>query len=188
MAYRTNDEGLRRCYICDATHPATDEFFPRDKNRKLGLGYQCRPCARAKLAARDKKKKNRWLNASPEKKVMLKRTQQKHLDGGGWRTHRVVSYRMFDKKKGFTCDLTAGWFREHIQYKSCHYCHRTDVRMGCDRIDNSKGHTKANVVPCCKDCNFARGDRFTHEEAMILGATIRAIIASRDPLPGVAIE
>lgn len=179
MAYRTNEDGQRRCYICNATHPATVEYFPRDKNRKLGLGYQCRPCARAKLAARDKKKKNRWLNATPERKVMLKRAQRKHLDAGGWRTSRVRGYRAFDMARGYTCDLTTKWFRENIQCKPCHYCQRSDVRMGCDRMDNTRGHTTDNVVPACKDCNFARGDRFTYEEAIILGATIRAILAAR---------
>lgn len=179
MANRTNDLGQRRCYLCDKTHPATAEFFPRDKNRKLGLGYQCRPCARAKIADRDKLRANRWSKSSPTQRVSL----QKDLDAGGWRTARVAGYRLFDEKKGFVCDLTPRWFRENIQHAACHYCHRTDVRMGCDRIDNSKGHTTTNVVPCCKECNFARGDRFTYEEALILGATIRSILAAR-PLPG----
>jgi 5-methylcytosine-specific restriction endonuclease McrA len=28
---------------------------------------------------------------------------------------------------------------------------------GIDRIDSSKGHTRDNVVPCCKYCNWAKG-------------------------------
>jgi len=29
---------------------------------------------------------------------------------------------------------------------------------GLDRVDNTKGYTKSNVVPCCKYCNRAKGD------------------------------
>lgn len=29
---------------------------------------------------------------------------------------------------------------------------------GIDRIDSNKGHTKDNIVPCCKYCNFAKGN------------------------------
>ena len=29
--------------------------------------------------------------------------------------------------------------------------------MSLDRVDNSLGHTKANVIACCIRCNFIRG-------------------------------
>lgn len=34
---------------------------------------------------------------------------------------------------------------------------------GIDRVDNNKGYTITNSVPCCKDCNFAKRD-MTHDE------------------------
>ena len=34
---------------------------------------------------------------------------------------------------------------------------------GMDRIDNTKGYSMSNVVPCCKTCNFAKSDK-THQE------------------------
>lgn len=37
---------------------------------------------------------------------------------------------------------------------------------GLDRVDNSKGHTLSNVVPCCKECNMAKGTR-TREEFLV---------------------
>ena len=33
------------------------------------------------------------------------------------------------------------------------------IYNGLDRIDNTKGHLKNNVVPCCIDCNTAKLDR-----------------------------
>lgn len=65
------------------------------------------------------------------------------------------TYNDSDKKgnkgKG---DLTAQWIVENILTKPCVHCGRTgwDV-IGCNRIDNSKPHTKDNVEPCCNECN-----------------------------------
>lgn len=92
---------------------------------------------------------------------------------------RVGAYRFADKAKGLQCDLTAAWFKENIQNKACVYCKRSNVRIGCDRIDNSIGHTKANVVPSCGDCNKSRQDIFTHSEMLKLGPHIAAIFARR---------
>lgn len=52
---------------------------------------------------------------------------------------------------------------------NCHYCNSTPMNVfnlnkntfiynGLDRIDNSKGHTLDNVVPCCKYCNYSKRD------------------------------
>lgn len=62
--------------------------------------------------------------------------------------------------------------------KPCVYCGDTHL-IGCDRIDNSKGHLKTNVVPCCCSCNKARGDSFSYEEMLVLGNTIKQIKSNR---------
>lgn len=53
------------------------------------------------------------------------------------------------------CDLTAEWIVEHIFSQPCAHCGKTgwDV-IGCNRLDNSKPHTKDNVEPCCFECNI----------------------------------
>lgn len=81
------------------------------------------------------------------------------------------SYKIKDKKKRFDFDLNIEWLIENILFKNCSYC-GTDKYIGCDRIDNNKGHTKSNVVPCCVKCNTVRGNNFTYDEMKILGETI----------------
>lgn len=34
---------------------------------------------------------------------------------------------------------------------------------GIDRIDNTKGYTKDNIVACCKHCNYAKRSMTTKE-------------------------
>jgi hypothetical protein len=44
--------------------------------------------------------------------------------------------------------------------------HGTFTYNGLDRIDSTKGHTISNVVPCCWDCNYMKGNR-TREEFLL---------------------
>ncbi len=86
---------------------------------------------------------------------------------------RVQAYRLRDKHKGLKNDLDINWVREFVK-QPCIYCGDTED-IGLDRIDNTKGHTKDNVVPCCYICNTTRNTNFTHEEMKILGRTIEEI-------------
>lgn len=67
----------------------------------------------------------------------------------------LSSYNTMDKKRGFPKgDLTGRWILENILSKPCAHCGVCgwDI-IGCNRLDNSKPHTKDNVEPCCFDCN-----------------------------------
>ena len=86
---------------------------------------------------------------------------------------RVQAYRLRDKRKGLKNDLDLNWARKFLK-QPCFYCGDTED-VGLDRIDNSKGHTKDNVVPCCYSCNTARGNNFSFEEMKVLGKTIKEI-------------
>lgn len=91
----------------------------------------------------------------------------------------ISSYKHKDHKNQTTiCDIDIDWMIDNIMTKSCIYCGDTN-RVGCDRIDNSKGHTKDNVVPCCFDCNCARNNNFSHDEMMEIGKTIAKIKQKR---------
>src|SRR3989304_2015876 len=71
------------------------------------------------------------------------------------------------KKRGYEWKLT----KEEVKIltkKNCYYCwiesnqiicHNNNgayLYNGLDRIDNTKGYTMDNVVPCCGTCNFAK--------------------------------
>ena len=93
----------------------------------------------------------------------------------------VSSYKAKDKRLGLNvCDIDIDWMIDNILLKPCHYCGDT-YRIGCDRIDNTKGHSKDNVVPCCYECNVARGNNFSYKEMLRLGQTIADIKKSWPP-------
>jgi hypothetical protein len=102
---------------------------------------------------------NRWRKLNREKYLM-------------------ITYRNLDKEKGFVCTLTPNWIKENIISKSCIYCGDTE-NIGCDRIDNTKGHTQDNVIPCCYICNIVKNNIFTCEEMIKLGNVIKIIKEKR---------
>lgn len=104
-----------------------------------------------------------------QKKIRIK-NERDH----SFRTARMFgAYRLKDKKKGLDNDITLDYFRKQIE-DGCTYCGDTN-RVGLDRIDNTKGHTKSNVVPCCYDCNCARMNNFSSDEMKIIGQSIKEI-------------
>src|SRR5205814_5921104 len=89
----------------------------------------------------------------------------------------LKAYQTSDKKKGFATDISKQDVL-NARLDLCFYC--GFPATGLDRIDNTKGHTKNNCVPACKDCNVARMDNFSFEEIKMIGNTIRMIKLKRE--------
>ena len=67
------------------------------------------------------------------------------------------TYKSRDQKRGMDNDIDSEFIENNIFTKPCIYCGETDFRLlGCDRIDNAKGHLKDNVVCACRQCNCER--------------------------------
>lgn len=78
------------------------------------------------------------------------------------------SYKKHAKDKGFIFEINKELFRE-LTKENCFYCgispmtesfHKgyngSYIYNGLDRVDNEKGYTKGNVVPCCHRCNIMK--------------------------------
>lgn len=83
-----------------------------------------------------------------------------------------ATYRKNAKKRNIVFDLPRDYFNDMVK-KTCFYCkssgsNRTSqkrskifgnkffIHNGIDRVDNEKGYTLENIVPCCKDCNLMK--------------------------------
>ena len=47
--------------------------------------------------------------------------------------------------------------------KPCYYCGSIIETVGVDRVDNNKGYTLDNVVPCCSKCNYMKNSNTEKE-------------------------
>lgn len=94
------------------------------------------------------------------------------------RTNALLgAYKLRDKKRGLENDMTISVMRKLIS-NGCVYC-GDDEAIGLDRIDNTIGHSVANVVPCCYTCNTARNNNFSFSEMLVVGETIKKIKEAR---------
>jgi hypothetical protein len=109
-----------------------------------GRSLTCRSCAR-------KKSKPAALGVEPTAKYVY------------------TDYKHKAMERGLAFDLTFSQFF-NISQRPCYYCNREPSNVlkskrdgqldftysGVDRIVNSKGYHEDNVVPCCKECNYAK--------------------------------
>lgn len=114
------------------------------------------------------KRKERDIQYRQEHREEIKEYNKQHrCTQMGRATNLKGNYINMDKIKGFPTDknVDEDWIIENIFGSSCIYCGESDwTKLGCDRIDNTKGHTPDNVVCSCWDCNNERKNKFTVEE------------------------
>jgi hypothetical protein len=82
------------------------------------------------------------------------------------------------QNRSFEVSLT---YDEYVAIRSsglCVYCNGKLSRfcIGLDRIDNTRGYHKDNVVVCCAYCNFARGHLLSADEFKAALAVRRAAL------------
>lgn len=75
-------------------------------------------------------------------------------------------------------------FLEFTEINTCHYCNNKVLwNKACtynlDRKDNNKDYEKENLVVCCGDCNYTKGNRFTYEEFMLISPVLKQINLNR---------
>ena len=169
----------RTCGICKKEFPLSSTHFHKDKSRPDGFMYNCKPCE--KKRTREKYLRNprvdRYKNMTDEQKEMKLIWASKYRKTAKGRAiFYLKAYQTIDRKKGHVCDLDQTYLLESFK-KPCVYCGYPSA--GVDRISNKYGHTRQNCVACCKECNVARMDNFSHEEMMIIGKTIKAVKDAR---------
>lgn len=86
-----------------------------------------------------------------------------------FRSYRKFSrYRHMDRDKGLVPDNIDDYptKEEYVQMfrQPCVFCGESDWhKIGLDRIDNSLGHVRGNLQPCCWSCNKKK-NKMTNEE------------------------
>jgi hypothetical protein len=68
---------------------------------------------------------------------------------------RYATYRRTAKLKGHLFEISKEEF-DRLTKRECVYCGHDGVN-GIDRVDNTKGYVRGNVVSCCRQCNTAKG-------------------------------
>ena len=161
-------EGFKRCGKCGRVLPLAD--FNKMKSSKDGLQYYCKDCKKAhhtEWYAHNKEAiadyQAQYRQANKEKKAAYNAEYYDPQNNPrGWAKRMVNHYRQMDRQRGFNDNetITAEWFLDNIAYRPCVYCGVQAIGLiGCNRLDNTKGHTEDNVEPCCQSCNSTENIR-----------------------------
>lgn len=172
--FRESKAVFKKCSSCKTKKKLTNKFFAKNRTSKDGYAYNCKECNKKyNEAVLNNHHKNRDHNINRMKIYgSIKVNRAKRL---------IRDYQRIDNKKGMIFDLSFDDIINIIE-SPCTYCGDINEPIGCDRIDNSKGHTIDNVVPCCITCNTSRMNKFTSSEMILLGKTIRRIKDERNIL------
>ena len=71
---------------------------------------------------------------------------------------KYIAYKSSARDRGWEFTLTKEEFAELWQ-QSCFYCGGEIATIGLDRIDNTQGYNKGNVVSCCSTCNYMKATK-----------------------------
>ncbi len=160
---------MKECNTCKKSKNL--DSFSKRKASKDGLQRKCKDCV----------KEYRIKNSKRESKRYRDYRKKGYFNYGsiGWANNALSDYRLSDrKKKQKQCDLSGEEFLNFIE-NPCSYCGDAEDKIGADRVDNNKGHTKDNIVPCCRLCNTARLASFTYKEMKLIGKTVSKIKKQR---------
>jgi hypothetical protein len=154
-----------KCRECGLSEPDTRFYRRRDVKGGTPRGI-CNPCS-----AIFKEKHPHYKRT--QKQLAAKREKDKRKLPESLPLNILTSSRRYDRKHSLTNDLTLPFVKETIDVP-CTYCGSTDVKMTLDRVDNSIGHTQANVKPSCLRCNWARRDMPYEAWELLIPALHRA--------------
>lgn len=141
------------CKKCDFIKPETD--FPL--NRTNGREYRKTTCNSCDNKARLGRKITPPIKTDKFRKRVNAASRKWNQNPKNRPTQIVQDARYSDEKKGLVSDLDKEWVAEQIA-NPCSYCGEKEILMTLDRIDNSIGHLKNNLLPACGRCNYFRRD------------------------------
>jgi len=119
-----------------------------DKNKKYQKKYQKTYYQRNKEAIKKRRKKRYPKYYKTHKIEIAEKAMIRYLTPEG----RLSAYKAGAKRRNLEFTLTMEDFKKYWK-KPCSYCGNEIETIGLDRIDNSKGYIKDNIISCCSECN-----------------------------------
>ena len=145
---------LKKCLDCESD--ITEAHF----NRK-----RCNSCASLSAIKQSRKSISKWKANNKAAVIALNKAWDLRFP----LKKRYNHAKGIAKSRGYGCSISKDQFIE-LWSSPCEYCGKSilnDKGIGLDRLNNKDGYHLTNVVPCCGDCNYIRGDILTYDEMKI---------------------
>jgi hypothetical protein len=170
--------GYIKCDECEETYIMTNYYYRKDTNVYRTVCKGCHAEKRRKQYIVDSEivlARNKIYRETNKDKINEHRKRTKYVY-----KKRYTSLKSQAKNRGLEVGLNFEEY-EKIAKNPCHYCNdefgeATRAGGGLDRLDNSIGYMKGNVVSCCRICNSLKLNIFTEQETLI---AVKAILDYR---------
>lgn len=143
---------IHACKMCKKSEPDV-EFAIRKEGNRYYRRFLCREC---EVEYRKKyPHKTRTLAPNREEKALRESVRRASKENRA--SYILRDSSKSDRRRILENDLDLA-FIEMLIMRPCAYCGNVNGKITLDRIDNSLGHLKSNVVQACSNCNYFRGD------------------------------
>jgi hypothetical protein len=141
----------------------------REHRRAYESAYRIKNAKRINDYQKEWKRRNRCrcLEIARNKRASMSPEQKRAFFEKPLRRYFSLTNRA--KNGGLNCDISREVYFELIK-SPCFYCAKSlehEAGFSLDRIDNTKGYSLENVVPCCGDCNRIRNNILTSKEMKV---------------------
>ena len=143
-----------------------ERSYPNGKSNQVMWLCKC-DCGTEKIVIGDTLKRGVTKSCGCLQKELLGNRKRLKLGLSSIRA-KISSYKARAKRLGIEYKLTEEQFARMTK-QDCYYCgSKPSNKMDCnhyygnyiynglDRVDNTKGYTIDNIVPCCRICNYAK--------------------------------
>jgi len=158
---------MKTCKKCN-TEKAADQFY-KIRRRKDGTKiYRRNTCSGCVYLSEIERR------TSPAYKLRANKLRRQRRQDPNKRAKVILEdARANDHKLNRICNLILEDVQQLIM-GGCSYCggHNGEVKMSIDRIDNTKGHEKDNVVASCLSCNLIRSN-MPHAAWLLVAKALR---------------
>ena len=145
------------CSKCNKEKLA-NEFYTRNNGKNLRT--KCIKCLNPHEYKRHKNNNSQAYKENRKKAYKNVKIKQKFERANNINRPKyiILESRRQDTIHNRSYDLDFKFVEKLIQ-SGCKYCgaQPENCKMSIDRIDNTKGHIKTNVIPSCVNCNLTRG-------------------------------
>jgi 5-methylcytosine-specific restriction endonuclease McrA len=167
-------------------------YYAENKNKKKTYYVENKEKIKSRQESRREKKKEeiKTYNAvyyaeNKEKLKAVAATWQRTIKG----KHSRIKIRLKKECVPLSDPLwDFNYYSKIIENNECHYCGGPlpQAGHGLDRKENTK-HTADNIVPCCRDCNTIKSNRFSFEEMMMVAPALKQIRSQREERNGLLV-
>lgn len=124
----------------------------------------CRRCLLDKEEKCFRYKTDLCISCSKGPSILARRERRRTPFTHDWWMRKLSKKKLLAQERGMAFDLDIEFLKQVHETKNCFYCsvelipsgaHKNSLNL--DRVDNTIGYTKQNVVASCKSCNTRKG-------------------------------